>query len=208
TCGALLVGGTDIGCRHWSPTSPFLVPHSRVLRPETLEVPGMGLRLCVRRSVYYFCTCVLVCSVLGEFPTEPVTREAHPYPPQVLCTYRTRDPKLKPYQDLVTLLAKQFNKIIYIHTPRSQNILADALASLASSLSFPLSQSAETIIVQRLEAPSTQDPWFNNLRNSLLVKAERREVKEVMLMELGEIMEEERSWYHEIEQYCKDSTFP
>ncbi|MQL94362.1 hypothetical protein Taro_027016 [Colocasia esculenta] len=22
----------------------------------------------------------LVCSVLGEFPTEPVTREAHPYP--------------------------------------------------------------------------------------------------------------------------------
>ncbi|MQL82632.1 hypothetical protein Taro_015106 [Colocasia esculenta] len=27
--------------------------------------------------------CVLVCSVLGEFPTETVTREAHPYPPQV-----------------------------------------------------------------------------------------------------------------------------
>ncbi|MQL71847.1 hypothetical protein Taro_004158 [Colocasia esculenta] len=25
----------------------------------------------------------LVCSVLGEFPTEPVTSEAHPYPPQV-----------------------------------------------------------------------------------------------------------------------------
>ncbi|MQM20199.1 hypothetical protein Taro_053216 [Colocasia esculenta] len=41
----------------------------------------MGLRLCVRRSVYCFRTCVLVCSVLGEFPTEPVTREAHPYPP-------------------------------------------------------------------------------------------------------------------------------
>ncbi|MQL74826.1 hypothetical protein Taro_007201 [Colocasia esculenta] len=31
--------------------------------------------------VYCFRTCVLVCSVLGEFPTEPVTREAHPYPP-------------------------------------------------------------------------------------------------------------------------------
>ncbi|MQM22992.1 hypothetical protein Taro_056053, partial [Colocasia esculenta] len=29
---------------------------------------------------YYFRTYVLVCSVLGEFPTEPVTREAHPYP--------------------------------------------------------------------------------------------------------------------------------
>ncbi|MQM12295.1 hypothetical protein Taro_045212 [Colocasia esculenta] len=43
----------------------------------------MGLRLCVRRSVCCFRTCVSVCSVLGEFPTEPVTREAHPYPPQV-----------------------------------------------------------------------------------------------------------------------------
>ncbi|MQL99237.1 hypothetical protein Taro_031958, partial [Colocasia esculenta] len=29
-----------------------------------------------------------------------------------------------------------------------------------------------------------------------------------MLMELGEMMEEERPWYHEIEQCCKDSTFP
>ncbi|MQM01391.1 hypothetical protein Taro_034146 [Colocasia esculenta] len=46
----LLVGGTDTDSRHWSPASPFPVPHSRVLRPETLKVPGMGLQLCVRRS--------------------------------------------------------------------------------------------------------------------------------------------------------------
>ncbi|MQL85803.1 hypothetical protein Taro_018318 [Colocasia esculenta] len=51
TCGALLVGGADTSSRHCSPTSPFPVPHFRVLRPETLEVPGMGLRLCVCRSV-------------------------------------------------------------------------------------------------------------------------------------------------------------
>ncbi|MQL88524.1 hypothetical protein Taro_021079 [Colocasia esculenta] len=80
--------------------------------------------------------------------------------------------ELKPYQDLVTLLAKQCRQLIYIHTPRSQNILADALALLASSLSFPLSRSAETITVQRLEALSTQDPWFSNLRSSLVLKAE------------------------------------
>ncbi|MQM03649.1 hypothetical protein Taro_036438 [Colocasia esculenta] len=66
--------------------------------------------------------------------------------------------ELKPYQDLVTLLARQFRKLVYIHTPRSQNILADALASLASSLSFPLSHRTETIVVQRLDVPSTQDP--------------------------------------------------
>ncbi|MQM19289.1 hypothetical protein Taro_052290 [Colocasia esculenta] len=64
---ALLVGGTDTSSRHWSPTSPFPVPHSGVLWPETLEEPGMGLRF--RQK-------------LGEFPTEPVTSEAHPYSPQ------------------------------------------------------------------------------------------------------------------------------
>ncbi|MQL71580.1 hypothetical protein Taro_003902 [Colocasia esculenta] len=30
-----------------------------------------------------FVPVVLVCSVLGEFPTEPVTSEAHPYPLRV-----------------------------------------------------------------------------------------------------------------------------
>ncbi|MQM03638.1 hypothetical protein Taro_036426 [Colocasia esculenta] len=111
-------------------------------------------------------------------------------------------------QDLVTLLAKQFRQLIYIHTPRSQNILADTVASLASSLSFPLSRSVETINVQRLEAPSTQDPWFINLRSSLVLKAERKEAKEILLMELVEMILEERPWYHEIEQYYRDGTFP
>ncbi|MQM09143.1 hypothetical protein Taro_042011 [Colocasia esculenta] len=52
----------------------------------------MGLRLCGPQVVLFykllvlftaFVPVVLVCSVLGEFSTEPVTREAHPYPPQV-----------------------------------------------------------------------------------------------------------------------------
>ncbi|MQL92145.1 hypothetical protein Taro_024771 [Colocasia esculenta] len=43
---ALLVGGTDTSFRHWSPTSPFPVPHSSEPRPGSLEVPCMGLRLC------------------------------------------------------------------------------------------------------------------------------------------------------------------
>ncbi|MQM03040.1 hypothetical protein Taro_035814 [Colocasia esculenta] len=74
----LLVGGTDTSCRHWSPTSPFPVSHSSEPSPGSLEVPGMGLRPC-GLQVVYLC---LVCSVLGEFPTEPVTSEAHPYSPQ------------------------------------------------------------------------------------------------------------------------------
>ncbi|MQM19550.1 hypothetical protein Taro_052554 [Colocasia esculenta] len=48
---ALLVGGTDTSCRHWSPTSPFPVPHSSEPRPGSLEVPGMGLRSCGLQAV-------------------------------------------------------------------------------------------------------------------------------------------------------------
>ncbi|MQL73140.1 hypothetical protein Taro_005490 [Colocasia esculenta] len=46
TCNALVVGGTDTSSRHWSPTSPFPVPHSREPRPGSPEVSGMGLRPC------------------------------------------------------------------------------------------------------------------------------------------------------------------
>ncbi|MQL97727.1 hypothetical protein Taro_030429, partial [Colocasia esculenta] len=43
---ALVVGGTDTSSRHWSPASPFPVPHSRGPRPGSPEVLGMGLRPC------------------------------------------------------------------------------------------------------------------------------------------------------------------
>ncbi|MQL71412.1 hypothetical protein Taro_003740 [Colocasia esculenta] len=42
----LKVGGTDTSSRHWSPASPFLLPHSRGPRPGSPEVLGMGLRRC------------------------------------------------------------------------------------------------------------------------------------------------------------------
>ncbi|MQL90196.1 hypothetical protein Taro_022786 [Colocasia esculenta] len=83
---ALVVGGTDTSSRHWSPASPSPVPHSSEPRPGSLEVLGMGLRPCGSQLFYKllvlftaFVPVVLVWSVLGEFPTEPVTREAHPY---------------------------------------------------------------------------------------------------------------------------------
>ncbi|MQM03630.1 hypothetical protein Taro_036412 [Colocasia esculenta] len=46
TCSALVVGGTDTSSGHWSPASPFPVPHSRGPRPGSPEVSGMGLRPC------------------------------------------------------------------------------------------------------------------------------------------------------------------
>ena len=59
---------------------------------------------------------------------------------QVLRKYQTRDPKLIPYQRLVDKMTKKFRRIVFVHVPRSQNILADSLASLSPSYSFPLHQ--------------------------------------------------------------------
>ncbi|MQL67781.1 hypothetical protein Taro_000056 [Colocasia esculenta] len=80
---ALVVGGTDSSSRHWSPASPFPVPHSSEPGPRSLEVPGMGLRPCGPQVVERQLDLSSVAArlrVLGEFPTEPVTSEAHPYP--------------------------------------------------------------------------------------------------------------------------------
>ncbi|MQL87626.1 hypothetical protein Taro_020171, partial [Colocasia esculenta] len=50
---ALIVGGTDTSSRHWSPASPFPVPHSSEPGPGSLEVPGMGLRPCGLQVVVF-----------------------------------------------------------------------------------------------------------------------------------------------------------
>ncbi|MQM15129.1 hypothetical protein Taro_048064 [Colocasia esculenta] len=53
----------------------------------------MGLQLCdLQLAHVYFTTSVLVDGLLelGEFPTEPVTSEAHPYSPQAKAKRRFR----------------------------------------------------------------------------------------------------------------------
>jgi len=84
---------------------------------------------------------------------------------QTLKKYRTKHPSLLPYLDLVHLAIKQFKKVVFIHVPRSHNILADALASLASLIDFPVDMHSETILVRKVDTPATQDPWFYQLRS-------------------------------------------
>ncbi|MQL84406.1 hypothetical protein Taro_016903 [Colocasia esculenta] len=65
----------------------------------------MGLRPCGPQVV------VFVCSILGEFPTEPVTREAHPYPHR-LRPVRGRRTRIK-YVIGLTGLAEAFRDNIF-----------------------------------------------------------------------------------------------
>ena len=66
---------------------------------------------------------------------------------QVLRKYRTHNPKLTPYQQLVNKMMKKFHKLIFVHILRSRNALTDSLTSLSSMLSFPSNKDEETIIV-------------------------------------------------------------
>ena len=109
---------------------------------------------------------------------------------QVLKKYRIHDPKLIPYQKLVDKMMKKFRRIIFVHVPRSQNILADSLASLSSSYSFPLRQEQETIILQRLHIPVIKDPWFIKTTKKVKEPSEDANTGTLMIVSLLESDEE------------------
>src|SRR5262249_2341334 len=135
---------------------------------------------------------------------------------QVLSKYRTRDPRFKLYRKLVKAVVKEFRKLTYVHTPRTQNVLADSLASLASSLDIPLDQSDETIVVRRMDFPSFHDPWFEHfLREQIAEPKKKAEEEEEAVEEEVVVLEEDlepfddgNPWYYDIENFCRDGSFP
>ncbi|MQL90449.1 hypothetical protein Taro_023041 [Colocasia esculenta] len=93
-----------------------------------------------------------------------------------------------------------FTKLTLVHTPRAENILADSLASLASSIPIQQGRSFETVFVQCLKVPSHVDSWFAQLKSpSLRVHALSKE-PEINL-------EDVHPWYFDIENYLKDGSF-
>ena len=123
---------------------------------------------------------------------------------QVLRKYRTRDLKLIPYQKLVDRMTKKFCEIVFLHVPRSQNILADSLASLSSAYSFLLHQDQETIILQKLHVPAIKDPWFIKITEKVKEPSEdvnTGTLTTISLLESDEEPEEELPWFHHIEAY-------
>ena len=54
--------------------------------------------------------------------------------------YKTVNPKLIPYHELVIILLKQFKMATHMHISRAGNILANALANLSSAFNFPIKE--------------------------------------------------------------------
>ena len=130
---------------------------------------------------------------------------------QVLRKYRTRDPKLISYQRLVDKMMKKFRRIVFVHVPRSKNILEDSLTSLSSSYSFPFHQEQETITLQRLHMLAIKDPWFAKTTEKVKEPNEDTNTGTLMtvsLLDFDEEPEEELPWFHYIEAYLQDRTYP
>ena len=85
------------------------------------------------------------------------------------------------------------------------------MASLSSTFSFLLHLDEETIILQRLHVSATQDPWFAKATEKVKEQNEDMNMGTltvVSLLEADEEPEEELPWFHHIEAYLQDRTYP
>ncbi|XP_027769580.1 uncharacterized protein LOC114075289 [Solanum pennellii] len=72
---------------------------------------------------------------------------------QVQEEWAVRNPKIIPYVQCVQNLCKRFRKIEFTHTPRIQNELADALATIASMIKHPDTDYIDPLDIELKERP-------------------------------------------------------
>ena len=137
--GALNANGAGIGAALQTPEG-ITIPKAQQLRyPATNNVAEYeALIMGVRTAQLLGATHL---KIIGD--SQLVLR-------QILDTYRMLDPTLKDYRDIARALLKKFHGVTYISTPRSNNALADALATLASTIRFPMTAKEETVLYKDL----------------------------------------------------------
>ena len=95
---------------------------------------------------------------------------------QVQGEWAVKNPKIVPYVQYVQNLCKRFRKIEFRHTPRIQNELADALATIASMIKHPDSVYIDPLDIDLKEHPvhcshveSEPDglPWYFDIKRYL-----------------------------------------
>ena len=95
---------------------------------------------------------------------------------QVQGEWAVKNPKIVPYVQYVQNLCKRFLKIEFRHTPRIQNELADALATIASMIKHPDTDYIDPLDIDLKEHPvhclhveSEPDglPWYFDIKRYL-----------------------------------------
>ncbi|XP_059310145.1 uncharacterized protein LOC132061323 [Lycium ferocissimum] len=92
---------------------------------------------------------------------------------QVKGNWATKNDKILPYVSLVQRLCGRFKSIDFRHTPRAQNELADALATIASIIQHPESTYIDlleitlregTAYCAHVEAEPDGQPWYADIK--------------------------------------------
>ena len=95
---------------------------------------------------------------------------------QVQGEWAVKNPKIIPYIQYVHKLCKRFRKIEFIHTPRIQNELGDALSTIASVIKHPNTDFIDPLDIElnehpihcsHLEAEPDGLPWYFDIKNYL-----------------------------------------
>ena len=62
--------------------------------------------------------------------------------------------KLRPYHAYLELLIARFDDLRYVHLPRAQNRLVDALATLTSYVDIPIDVVVRPLLIELRSAPA------------------------------------------------------
>ncbi|XP_040942352.1 uncharacterized protein [Gossypium hirsutum] len=101
----------------------------------------------------------------------------------IMGEWKTRDPKLIEYRRLVLELIKEFDDITFCYLSRDENLIADALATLASMVKMNKQEDVKPIQVSIYEAPAH---CYN----------------------IEEEEKDDHPWYHDILRYVKNREYP
>ena len=93
--------------------------------------------------------------------------------------WKTTDVKLRPYHAYLELLVERFNDFSYIHLPRVQNQLANALATFASMIDIPEGLVVHPLLVETrvvlayyclIDESGFDDglPWYHDIYQFLI----------------------------------------
>ncbi|XP_049387237.1 uncharacterized protein LOC125851492, partial [Solanum stenotomum] len=95
---------------------------------------------------------------------------------QVQGEWAVKNPKITPYVQYIQKLCKRFRKIEFKHTPRTQNELADALATIASMIKHPDTSFIDPLDIEvkehpvycsHVEAEPDGLPWYSEIKKYL-----------------------------------------
>ena len=67
--------------------------------------------------------------------------------------WEVKEERLKPYNSYLKFLMKDFDKCLFIHLPRDENQMADALATLSSMWDRLTGTSMKPLVIMKIRAP-------------------------------------------------------